>query len=334
MMNAKPTKFLIVGLGAIGRRHLDVLCGLEGGAQVTVLRRPTGSPADTPDGVRIVHDLDTALEGGIDAAIIASPAPRHVETAQRLAEAGVHVLVEKPLSDTLDGVDGLLETCRERGVVLQVGYCLRFLESQWAFHRALGSGRIGRVLSVEAEVGQYLPDWRPGRDYRQTVSARKALGGGALLELSHEIDYLLWHFGDLEEVKARMDQSGELEIDVEDTVEMMLTFKSGVLGRLHMDMISNPPHRRCQAEGDQGILVWDGMAMETRLFKAEGDAGEILSVADKAEKEDMYQRQFTHFLNCIETGTEPLVAGADGRNVLAVADAARRSAASGEAVRL
>ena len=76
-------------------------------------------------------------------------------------------------------------------------YNLRFLPSLQAYRERIQFGVIGKVLSVRCEIGQYLPSWRPGSDYRQAVSASRALGGGALLELSHEIDYLRWIFGEV-----------------------------------------------------------------------------------------------------------------------------------------
>ncbi len=336
-MSATVKNFLISGFGAIGRRHLQTLRALDSDAEITVLRRPESGGGDVPEGIRVVHDMDAALDSGIDAAIIAGPASGHVEEALSLAAAGVHLLVEKPLSDRLQGARALLDSCRDGGVVLQVGYCLRFLESQSALHRALADGLIGRVVGVEATVGQYLPDWRPGRDYRQTVSARRDLGGGALLELSHEIDCLLWHLGAVNMVDARMSRQSDLEIDVEDTVDMKLAFSSGATGSLHMDMVLSPPKRFCRIEGEEGVLFWDGIRGETRYHSSgEGDdegKGTLLAT-DGGERNKMYERQLTHFLNCIGVGAAPLVGGEDGLRVLEVVEAARRSANTGGAVNI
>ena len=114
-------------------------------------------------------------------AVIASPAPFHLATGQALAEVGVHLLIEKPLSASLDGVTQLLETCQKLGTVLLTGYNLRFLPSLQRFRDLLDESVIGKVLSVRCEIGQDLRSWRPDSDYRQGVSARRDLGGGALL---------------------------------------------------------------------------------------------------------------------------------------------------------
>ncbi len=337
-MSAAAKNFLIIGLGAIGRRHLGILRALDFEATITVLRHrhgDNGEDPENPEGATVVHDLGAALERGIDAAIIAGPASGHVEAALSLAAAGVHILVEKPLSDRLQGVRALVEVCRDKGVVLQVGYCLRFLESQSALHRALTDAMVGRVVGVEAVVGQYLPDWRPGRGYRRTVSARRELGGGALLELSHEIDYLLWHLGAIATVDARLGQRGDLDIDVEDTVDMKLAFNSGMPGILHMDMISRPPRRFCRIEGEKGILFWDGIRGQTRYHRLgqgeDADEG-VLLAADGGGRNEMYERQLVRFLGCIDHAAAPLVGGEDGIKVLEVVEAARRSADTGRPV--
>ncbi len=339
-MSAAAKNFLITGFGAIGRRHLGILRALDFEAEITVLRRRQSDNGEDPEGAIVVHDLDAALERGIDAAIIAGPASGHVETALSLAAAGVHLLVEKPLSDRPRGVRALLDSCRDRGVVLQVGYCLRFLESQSALHRALNDAMLGRVVGVEAVVGQYLPDWRPGRDYRRTVSAKRVLGGGALLELSHEIDYLLWHLGAITTVDANLSQRGNLDIDVEDTVDMKLIFNSRIPVSLHMDMVSRPPRRFCRVEGEKGVLFWDGIRGETRYHRLGGgegaDEGTLLAAddTDGGGRNKMYERQLVHFLGCIEHGAAPLVGGEEGLRVLEVVEAARRSADTGGSVNM
>jgi len=142
-----------------------------------------------------VTSLDDALRFHPQAAVIANPASHHLDLAMPLAQAGVHLLVEKPVSSSTHRVSELIEVCRVRGITLMTGYNLRFLPSLKRFRELLEEKRVGRVLSVRAEIGQFLPSWRPGFDYRQSVSARATLGGGVLLELSHEIDYLRWLFG-------------------------------------------------------------------------------------------------------------------------------------------
>ena len=263
---------LVAGAGAIAQRHIRNVLDLDPGASITVLRRAPG-PEDgalRERGVAVVYDLgDIALER-LSAAILASPSPAHVGLALELARAEVPMLIEKPLSDTLDGVTTLIDECDRRGVVLMVGYNLRFRGSLRRLRAELYGGTIGVPQFARAEVGQYLPDWRIGRNYRTTVTAQRRLGGGALLELSHEIDYLRWLFGEVAEVRAWAGSLGDLEIDVEDTVEMVLRLETAVTASVHLDLIRRVPSRWCRVDGTNGSLVWDGIASSLQLLDTHG----------------------------------------------------------------
>ncbi|MDX9861963.1 MAG: Gfo/Idh/MocA family oxidoreductase [Rhodospirillales bacterium] len=328
-----PESILIVGFGSIGRRHLQTVRAVLPDCRIVVLRRPGQPlPPDVGPKTKLVHDIEAAIAAGIDAAIIANPAPLHVATALPLARAGVPLLIEKPLAGAPEGVAPLLEACAAKGVPLQVGYCLRFDPSLRAVKDALVTETIGRVLSLHAEVGQHLADWRPGADYRQGVSARAALGGGALLELSHEIDYVRWLAGEVTAVAAAVGRLGDLEIDVEDSADLLLTFGSGARGTIHLDMLQRPATRICRIVGSAGTLTWDGIRHQARLHRPDTDGWETLP-APASSRDDIFRNQFRHFLETIRTGRPPLVDGADAARTLAVIAAARRSAAEQRTIR-
>jgi len=330
-----PPRILVVGLGSIGRRHIAALAQASPNAEVLGLRRQrAGQPDRDIDGIPIVSGIDDPRLADIEAAIVATPAPTHVDIAATLAARGVHVLVEKPLSDRLEGIDDLITRCRDRGLVLQVGYCLRFATSLRALKDAAAEGAVGRVLSLQATVGQYLPDWRPDRDYRETVSARAAEGGGALFELSHEIDYARWIGGEITSVCARTSRVGDLTIDVEDSADLLVTFENGAVGNIHLDMLQRPATRTCVIVGTEGTLHWDGIKRQTRLFRADVGTWQLLSTGEDAAPDQMYVDQLQHFLTCAKTGQEPSVTGADGRSAVEIVLAARRSSADGTIVRL
>lgn len=319
---------LVVGLGSIGRRHLKNLRQILPQAELTVLRSSDRSSHEAPpeEASRVVYSFDDALLHEPRFAVIASPAPFHVETALRLAERGVHLCIEKPISDRLDRVQDLIRLCRQRGLVLMVAYNLRFAAPLRTLREALMSGRIGKLLGLRIEAGQYLPDWRPNADYRQSVSARRDLGGGALLELSHEIDYARWLAGDIVRVSADVRKLSNLEIDVEDCAELTVNFASGVLGSIHIDMLQHTPTRTCKLIGSEGTLTWDAIVNQVRLFSAETRVWEDLHSAQSIDRNAMYVDELAHFLDCLQTGATPLITGEDGRQALQVVLAAKRSA--------
>jgi predicted dehydrogenase len=329
-------RVVIAGLGSIGRRHLTNLQEWHPDVQVTVWhqhRGPEEAPADSSH--HAVYSLHDALAVEPAAAFVTGPAAFHVPTALEFARRRVHLFIEKPLAAGVDDVDELLDACSEAGLVLMVGYCFRFYRPLLALRNAVHDGRIGRLLSIRAEAGQYLPDWRPGTDYREGVSARRALGGGALLELSHELDYVRWIAGDVSAVTARLARVSDLDIDVEDMADLVLEFSDGAVGSVHVDLVQRAAHRGCRVVGTTGTLVWDRDSHSVRLYSA--DAREWMPVHPRDDNAfaDMYREELADFLDAASgRATHRGATGVDGLRVLEVVDAARRSSTAGCTVSL
>jgi len=325
-------RILIVGLGSIGQRHLCLARELLPNADIRVLRHQATKEVPYYSNGSF-SSFEEVIAFAPQIAVIASPAPFHIATAQRLAEIGVHLLIEKPLSVCLNGVTNLLDTCQEEGLVLLTGYNLRFLPSLQHFRDVLGEGVVGEMLSVRCEIGQYLPSWRPGSDYRQGVSARQEMGGGALLEISHELDYLRWIFGEVDWVKATLSRQSHLEIDVEDTAHLTLGFVSAVdrrqlIGTVNLDFIRHDTTRLCTAIGEKGSLRWNGLTGEVDLYEAGAKEWRELS-HHLHQRDDSYRAEWQNFIECVTAHKTPLITGEDGLNVLQIIEAARCSAASG-----
>jgi predicted dehydrogenase len=334
-LTSAPEKYLIISLGSIGRRHLANLRQLCPDAQIGVLRtHATDRAAAVPAGADYqFFSLDDALAFAPSAAIVAGPASIHLEFALPLAAAGIALLIEKPVAQTTGGLAPLLEACARGDVPLLVGYNLRFLPSLLECKRLIDAGTIGVVRGVRAEVGQYLPDWRPGTRYQDGVSARQALGGGALLELSHEIDYLYWMFGMPARVSARGGRYGELDIDVEDMVELCLEYQEPArLVSIHLDFLQRSPARTCKFIGDKGTLAWNGITDRIELFSVAEGAWRQIEGHAQPDRNAMYLDELRHFLNCARRQVSPVCDGAQGYDVLAIAEAARASMAHGAAV--
>ena len=325
-------RILIVGLGSIGKRHLRLARELLPNADIRVLRhQATNEVLEYSNGS--FSSIEESIDFAPQIAVIASPATFHIATAQSLAEAGVHLLIEKPLSASLSGVTKLLETCEKQGVVSLTGYNLRFLPSLQRYRDLLGENVVGKVLSVRCEIGQYLPSWRPDSDYRHGVSAKREFGGGALLELSHELDYLRWIFGDVEWVKATLSRQSSLEIDVEDTAHLTMGFASApngnkLIGTVNLDFIRHDTTRLCTAIGEKGSLRWNGLTGVVELFEA--GAKEWLEVfRHQHQRDDSYLAEWLNFINCVSEHKTPLITGEDGLMVLQIVEAARKSSESG-----
>jgi predicted dehydrogenase len=322
-------RLLVVGYGSIGQRHLRIARSLLPDADIRVMRhRPCETTPELANGC--MSSIAAAIVFAPQAAVIANPATLHVQVARPLAERGVHLLIEKPLADTPHAVADLPAVCRAQGVVLMTAYNLRFAPSLQRFRDEVQNGRIGKVISVRCEIGQYLPSWRPGSDYREGVSASRALGGGALLELSHEIDYLRWIFGDVAVVNAVLSQQSDLQVDVEDTAHLVLGFAPDTNGRrlranLSMDFVRQDTTRTCVAIGESGSLRWNALSGTVGYLPGGATVWENVFV-HAPQRDETYLAEWHHFLACVNAGTQPVISGEDGLAALNIIEAARASA--------
>ena len=334
-MPASELRLLVCSLGSIGRRHLQNLRALEPGSRIAVLRRP-GSADDLPDGCDVMFtSLEEVQAFAPFAAIVAGPATLREALACELAAMGIHLLVEKPLAHDLESGRRIVAAAEQAGVTLMVGYNLRFAATMQAARDLIEQGAIGRVLSVRAEVGQFLPTWRPEQDYRQSVSARPELGGGALLELSHEIDLMLWLFGKPDRVYASVGRYSDLEIAVEDLAELILEYdEPALVVSIHLDFLQQPAARSSKFIGSEGTLVWDAISGRIECSGPAALDHAALKSVTGGDRNAMYLEELAHFLACARTRSAPSISGAAGIEVLEVLQAARRSAGEKRAVAL
>ena len=319
----------------MGQRHLRLARHFLPDSDIRMLVRDAGKPV--PYGAQGQFGrLAQALAFAPELAVIANPAPMHLDYAIPLARLGTHLLLEKPIATVPDRVPELMEiACSSQAVVL-LGYNLRFSPSLRAFRSLLQTSAIGRCYSVRAEVGQYLPSWRPEADYRLGVSARKELGGGVLLELSHELDYLRWIFGEVVSVQAMLSRQSRLTIDVEDTADLMLAFAPtgddpSVVASVHLDFVRHDSIRTCTVVGEAGTLAWDALTGEVNQYEPEAATWRNV-FTERPQHDATYLAEWEHLLACIETGQRPLITGEDGYAVLKVIAHARQAAAAGHRV--
>jgi predicted dehydrogenase len=338
-MRHSIVKLLVVGLGSIGKRHIRILKELYPEVKIIILRHSqcNGDEVEKLGVYKCVTTIEEVLEFKPQAAIIANPATKHLEVAKALAEAGIQLLIEKPISATSQGVRELIELCHLKQAVLMTAYNFRFLPSLIEFRNLLQKQKVGKLYSIRAEVGQHLPFWRPESDYRETVSAQKSLGGGVLLELSHEIDYLSWIFGPIKWVKSHVSKQSELEIDVEDTAYMIFGFDNAsgekLTATLNMDFIRHDMTRNCIVIGEKGSLRWDGLTGEVLYFPEGGSEWEVI-YSCKPERDYTYIEEIKHFIASIESGIPPLVTGENGLETVLAIEAIHKSSNSGTVVYL
>jgi predicted dehydrogenase len=319
----KGTHALVLGTGSIGRRHCMNLRAL-GAARLDVFdAEPERCRPVVEELGAVAHArLEDALAAGPDVALICTPPVCHVEQALAALEAGCHVFIEKPLSHSLERVEELAALARVRRRVVQVGYNLRFHPGLRIVKRLVDEGTLGRPLWAEAESAQYLPDWRPWQDYRTNYTARRDLGGGILLDGSHEVDYLTWLLGRPDELLCMAGRVSDLEVNVEDCATLLLRFPSRALASVHLDFVQRDPARWCKVAGERGTAHWCFSAREVRLTLA--DAPSSQSMPYEFDVNEMYVAELRHFLACAASGAQPEVTIEQARAVLEIILHAKR----------
>ena len=327
-----PQKVLVIGSGSIAKRHLANFRQLLPDAEVACVSASGRSLADgETTATTQLQSIAVAIAWTPDLAVVASPAPLHLKHALQLLEAGVPVLIEKPLSDSLECARQVAPFLALHSDRIEVAYNLRFLSSAQRMKTLVDEACAGSILGIRIEVGQYLPDWRPQADYRSQVSANRSLGGGVLLELSHELDYLTWLFGRFDKVFCIATNSGQLEIDVEDRADILLS-RDDLTAQVHMDFLQRRASRSCKVIGSTGTLHWDLIANRIVLEQPSGD--EVLFSDPSVDRNDMYIEMLRGFIELAAGGAAPRITFADGMMVLEMVDAMRESAASGRQVSL
>lgn len=327
-------KFLIVGCGSIGRRHIQNLLRLKAGKITAVDVQPNRlREVQEQFGVQVFDDFAKALDQDhLDVVLVCTPTSLHLPYACKAVEHGLHVFVEKPLSSSMEGVDAFLEEVARREVVVLVGCNFRFHQGLILVKEMLEEGKIGRPLFVRAEFGQYLPDWRPWEDYRQSYSVKRSLGGGVIFDAIHELDYATWLLGKAREVFCFTGKLSSLEMETEDVAAILLRFESGAMGELHMDCIQRTYHRSCEVVGEEGTLVWSFQENAVSYYSARERQWQVFRWPGAYDVNDMYLREMEHFLACLRGEQRPALDHVSAKQVLQLALAAKQSAQSGQKV--
>ena len=326
-------RVLIVGGGSIGKRHLRNLKAMGFNDVAVCGRRPEPLVQLQKEfDVAVGTDLVEALGRSPDLTLVTTPTSMHIPIARAAAEAGSHLFIEKPISNTLDGIDGLIDVVRKKHLVALVACCVRYHHGPATIKRLLEENAIGQVTTALVDMGQYLPDWRPGRDYRKGYGASKEMGGGIILDGIHEIDYVRWLFGEVAEVFCIGGKLSRLEIETEDCVNVLMKMEAGFGVHLHMDYIQRCYSRTIKVIGEEGTIVWDISRGSVDVFSAEAKEWKRIKQPDNYEWNEMYVDEIRHLIRCVEGKEEPSLGIEGGRRVLEIAEAIRLSIEKGDKV--
>jgi predicted dehydrogenase len=322
-------RFLIVGLGSMGKRRIRNLRALKlddvVGFDTQGERR---SEAQRQLGVDVATSFEEGLSKRPDALIISTPPDRHLPYAMEAARRDIHFFMEA--SVLLDGMDTLISECKDRRIVAAPSSTMRFHPSIQTMKRLVDENAIGKILSINYHSGQYLPDWHPWEDYRKYYVSRKETGGCREI-VAFELSWITWLLGSVERVSCMKGKLSRLEADIDDIYQMLLEFHEGAIGSVQVDVISRVPYRSLKMIGEEGVIVWDWSKRVVSVYNTSSEGwknylqekGRV--VEGYVMEDDMYVEEMRHFIGAIEGKHQYMYSLEDDHKILELLYAAERS---------
>lgn len=290
-------KIVVVGYGSVGKRHVENLFKIPN-IKIIILTKQEIEKKSSK--IKIFNSVNECIKEKPDAAIISNETSNHISYAIKFANAGINLFVEKPLSNSLKNIKEIQDIIKEKHLITQIGCQLRFHKCLKEIKLLLLKKRIGKIISARVECGSFLPDWHQNENYKKGYSAREDLGGGVLLTCIHEIDYLYWFFGNVDNVISITGQYGNLKISADDLSVGVLKFKNNIIAEFHLDYFQKPEFRSCKIIGTKGTIYWDSNSNIVKIYENEKNKWTQVLKWSKYERNLMFQQELKHFLECVE----------------------------------
>lgn len=336
-------KILMIGLGSIGQRHVRNIRRIYGNDieiiayRVRRLQQTFSDTMQIREGINLedehniksYSDLDEALSTGPDIAFITNITAKHMECALKCAKAGCDIFLEKPVSDSMEGVAKLKEIADEKKLVVFMGYQNRYHPAIRTLKEYLDKDLIGRIITVDAAFCERLITMHTYEDYSTTYMARKDMGGGCILNLQiHDIDILQWLFGKPIEntIKSVVRANSSLKIDVEDhaVITYNANYKDGMVTvTTRSDFLAYPPIHTFLLIGEKGRIDIDMNKAVITAYDENGTA-DVKEFKD-FQRNDMFIEELKDFMDAVKTRAKAVIPLEDGIAGLETALKARES---------
>ncbi len=326
-MSGRILDVVVIGVGSIGERHLRCFLATERVRPRFVEVNPTlrATIAERYPQAQAYASLEEALAMPCDIAVVATPAPLHISQATQCVKRGVNVLIEKPLSVELDGIDELVTAVREAGVVVGTAYVYRAFPVLAELRQELLSGRIGKAVQLVATCGQNFPTYRPA--YAQTYYAHRKSGGGAVQDaLTHILNVGEWLLGPINKVVADVGHLVLPNVEVEDTAHVLARHDS-VMASYSLNQHQAPNEITITIVGEKGTLRYENHLGRWRVMEAP-DTQWVDSTPIKMDRDGPFLCQANAFLDAVEGKIAPLCSLQEGLSTLLVNRAILRSVES------
>lgn len=326
-------KILIVGYGSIGRRHTENLIKLGFFDLIVCTKNKNIKKIKNPK-IKIFESIDLALNEKPDVTFICNETSLHVKTAIKVANSGSHIFIEKPISHSLSNLKKLTEIITRKKLVSMIGCNMRFHDGIKMIKKLIDKNEIGRIFSVKVENGSFLPDWHPWEDYRISYASNKNLGGGVVLTQIHEIDYLYWFFGKVNEVFSYSEKLSNLELDVEDYSGILIKFNKKIIGEIHLDYFQKPSVRTCKIIGTKGEIIWDWNNNHLQIYKNHTKKFVTKIFEEKYDRNKMFLEELKYFFKCINEQQIPMNSIYESLEIQKIVIAIKKSSNSGLPIKL
>ncbi|RZD43666.1 MAG: hypothetical protein CXT78_07840 [Thaumarchaeota archaeon] len=290
---------LVIGYGSIGKRHIQNLLSISD-YEIIICTKQKKPKSINKKRCTFVKTLQEGLLHNPTIAFVTNVSSEHTQTSMLLANAGCHVFIEKPLSNSLKNTGKLLDIVKKEKLVTLMGCNLRFHSCIKKIKLLLEQKTIGKIISVKSECGTYLPEWHPEENYSKSYAARDDLGGGVVLTCIHELDYLYWFFGEIKEVFSITGKFSDLKIKSSDLSAIILKFKNNIIGEVHLDYFQRPEFRSCKIIGTKGTIYWDSVNNEVKIFDIKKKKWIIPLKVKNYDKNKQYLDELLHFLKCVK----------------------------------
>ena len=326
-------KILIIGFGSIAKRHINNLIHNINCEIIVYSRRKNIRFLDHKK-IKVLNSLGKCLLEKPDVAFITNETAFHIPMAIKMAKSGLDLFIEKPLSNSTNGIKTLQKIVKQKKLVTQMGCNLRFHKCIIKIRQLVNQKKIGRIISIQSENGSYLPDWHPNEDYRKGYASDRQLGGGIILTMIHDIDYLYWIFGNPKSIFSVSGKFSDLDISAEDYCSSIIEFKNNITAELHLDFFQRPEFRGCKIKGTKGVIYWNSDKNEIRLFKNRKKIWEVVLALKKFQRNEMYIDEIIHFLKCVKNRKQTINNLDEGIKTMKIALAMKKSSKNRRIVKI
>ena len=308
---------LIVGFGSIGKRHTNNLLRHTNSKLIIFSKRKNILLTDffnyriNKNRIKILSDFKKCLDENPSVAFITNETNLHIDFSLKLAQNGIDLFIEKPLSHSLKNISKFKKIVQKKKLIVMVGCNFRFYPPLKKIKELVDKNFLGNIISVQSENGTYLPDWHPDKNYSIEYAAQKHKGGGVTLTQIHELDYLTWIFGPIKNSYSIIGKFSPLKVKADDICISILKLKNNILLELHLDYFSRPYYKKLKIRGTRGILYWNSSINQIKFFDNIKQHWKKIVIKNNYSLTGkkinlMYENELKYFLNCVEAKKQPM----------------------------